>query len=396
MLSTGVSYVYDETGSVHIDPAGRARVSQPTTLFDGKTLTTDDTDLWDTLGTGSAVFSSNLMSMSVTAGQYEIRQSKIYTPYFSGKPQLVEMTFDTFQLQQGVIKRFGYFSSSATPPYNTAFDGWYVESDGVNNTYKLCVVNNGVFKLNLDWTQWDGYSSIKTYDWSDFTVAFVDFLWLGGAVLRLFLKLPTGGFLLCHTFNYAGTASGVFINNPQLPVRYEIRSTTGSGTFQAICSQVATEGSLSERGKALALYTPTTVTCNAIGTIYALLGVRKTAQFRNTSVRITAYNGAIAGATSDAGMLFLIKNPTLSTSLTWTANSKVAVGTVTAQTVTPNTGRVIAAISIVSSGVSADLAENALAELSISTNDTADEYILAYTPYTNNQSISASIAILEY
>jgi len=43
--------------SVSVDAGGRARVSQLTTLFDGKTLGAENPLLWDTQGTGTATYS---------------------------------------------------------------------------------------------------------------------------------------------------------------------------------------------------------------------------------------------------------------------------------------------------------------------------------------------------
>jgi len=54
------------------DAGGRTRVSQITTLLDGKTLGIDDTDLFENVGTGSASFANNKVNLSVTAGQYII------------------------------------------------------------------------------------------------------------------------------------------------------------------------------------------------------------------------------------------------------------------------------------------------------------------------------------
>ena len=215
----------------------------------GKTLNAEDTLLWDTAGTGTRTFAQACNTLTVSAGQYLVRQTRQYFPYFSGKPQPVEITFDGFQNVAGVVKRFGYFSSSAVAPYSANLDGWYIEADG--STYRLVVSRGGVKILDLPWTQWDNYAAIAGYDWSKFTVTYIDFLWLGGAVLRIFVKLPGAGFVLLHTFHYAGSAAGTFMLSPNQPVRYEIRSTSGAGSLRAICSQVATEGSIAENGESL-------------------------------------------------------------------------------------------------------------------------------------------------
>jgi len=183
-------------------------------------------------------------------------------PYFSGKSQEVEITFDNFGLQAGVIKRIGYFSTSAVAPYTATPDGFYLENDGT--TYRLVVWNNGVPILNLDWTLWIGYSKIQNYNWNNFTIIAFDYLWLGGSDLKFYIQLPSGTFELIHTYEHAGNATGTFTKSPNQPLRYEIRSTSGLGSVKAVCSQVSTEGSLEESGESIGLYNTTSITCKTI------------------------------------------------------------------------------------------------------------------------------------
>jgi hypothetical protein len=135
--------------------------------------------------------------MTVTSGQYLVRQAQYWCPYYSGKPQLIETTYINFQYETGVVKRAGYFSSSAVAPYTADFDGFYIESDGVNNTYRLVFVRNGTETHNVLWTAWDNYAAVASYDWSKFSVNEIDFLWLGGAAARLFMVINGVFTLLC-------------------------------------------------------------------------------------------------------------------------------------------------------------------------------------------------------
>jgi hypothetical protein len=377
--------------SVSVDAGGRARVSQLTTLFDGKTLGAENPLLWDTQGTGTATYSEAANTLTVAAGQYLVRQTRQYMPYFSGKPQVAEITFDGFANQPGVVKRFGYFSSSAVAPYDANFDGWYVEADG--STYRLVVMRGGVKMLDLPWTQWDAYSDISGYDWNDFTVTFTDFLWLGGAVLRFFLKNPDGGFTLAHTFDYAGSAQGTFMLSPNQPVRYEIRSTSGAGALKAICSQVATEGSISENGQSLGVYNDALLTANTVGTTYALLGVKKQTAYRDAPVRIDTIGAGIS--TSDAGVLLLLRNPTLSAPLVYSNTGRIQAAQATGQTVVAD-GRVVHAAPIVASGVSNPLANNSLSWLSSGIANDLDEWVLAYRVLTLNQTLVGTLNLVEY
>jgi len=380
-----IDRLYSDFGK---DAGGRTRVSQITTLLDGKLLGADDLSLFENVGTGTATYANNKVNLSVTAGQYMIRQSKRFNPYFSGKSQLIETTNDNFQFEAGIIKRIGYFSSNAVAPYASDFDGFFFESNGITNEFRFKMFRFGTSTLDLDLT-----AEIGDYDLENFSVEASDFLWLGGALARMFLKIGNG-FDLLNQFNYAGTAKDTFMLSPNQPIRYEIRSTTGTGSLRYICSQVATEGSINEGGKTLSLYNPVSVNCNSVGTIYALKSVRKQVAFRDTAVQILDISLGIT-ATSDAGILMLIVNPTLSGEMTYVNNSKIEESTNT-RTIAAGTGRVVCAVPVNGSGSTDIIKENFLSFLSQSITNTMDEYILAYMPTTNNQSVNAILTIKEY
>lgn len=374
------------------DAGGRLRTSQLTTLFDGKTLGADNPNTWNLAGDGTNTFSNNKNIMSVTSGQFLIRQSNSFCPYFSGKSQLVECTFDNFQPQANVVKRVGYFSSNETSPFNSSLDGFFLESTGTSIAFKI--YNNGTEILNLDWTLWSNYAEISTYDWSKFTIIMFDFLWLGGKDVRLFIETPDKSFVLAHTFHHAGNNVSTFIKSPNQPVRYEVRSTTGVGSMTAICSQVSSEGSFNENSEMISFYNTASISCNAIGTVYALKGIKKQTAFRDLSVRIHSF-GLVNTATTDAGILLLLHNPTLSAPLTYANSNRLQEATATNQTVS-NTGFVISAIPVSSSGVSLELTRNYMSYLHSDIGGTLDEYVVAYMPTTTNQAVNACVSVNIY
>lgn len=388
-----MTYIPDRKNQeFNTDAGGRTRVSQITTLFDGKTLGADDPFLWENVGTGTGTWANNKYSMSVTSGQYRIRRGRHVIPYFSGKSELIETTFDGFQTQANTTKRVGYFSSNAIAPYDTSLDGFFVENDGT--TIRLKAYRFGTETINVPWTSWDAYSEISGYDWSLFTIVVFDFLWLGGSELNVYLKDPiNGGFIRVHRHEWAGTGDDTFIGSPNHSVRYEMRSSTGTGSFRPICAQSSTEGSISEAGEKLSIINLSAITTNTVGTIYALKGLKKTATYRDTKVSITGISVANTG-TADAGILMLLLNPTLSAAITYTNNSRISEGTPTNQTVT-STGRVLLAVPATAIGTASQLDDNYLASVGMGIDNTSDELVLAYMPVTTNQSVYGIITVKE-
>lgn len=374
------------------DAGGRTRASTLTTLFDGKTLGADDSTIWENVGTGTATYSNNKVNMAVTSGQYIVRRSKRYFPYFSGKSQLIECTFDNFQIEANVTKRVGYFSSNAVAPYDTSLDGFSLFNDGT--TVRLQAHRFGTLTADVPFVNWDNYAALSSYDWSKFTVVVFDYLWLGGTELRVFVKTNTG-FVLAHTFKWASGNTDTFIGSPNHCIRYSVRSTTGSGSIRCICSAVATEGDIAQNVKGLGLFNATAITTNTVGVIYALKGVKKLAAFRDTAIAIESV-GTINTTGTDQGLIMLIANPTISAPLTYVTNGKISEGTATNQTITTGTGRVIYAEPAGTSGSASGLSNDYLAYIGMSIADVSEELVLAYMPVTANQSVHGVINVKEF
>lgn len=375
------------------DASSRTRVSQTTTQLDGKILGSDDTFLFENNGTGTATYANNKVNLSVTSGQFIIRQTKRYANYFSGKSQLVECTFDNFQTQTNVTKRIGYFSSNTVSPFNSTLDGFFVEDDGTTKT--LQIWRAGTQTASIAFTAMDNAAAITSQNWSNFNVIAFDFLWLGGAVLRFFVK-TANGFELIHTVNYAGTATDTFTLSPNQPLRYEVRSTTGVGSLRYICSQVASEGSINEFGKGLSIFNTTAIATNVVGTIYAIKSFRKQTAFRDTCSRVMQCSIIVSSA-NDTGILMLILNPTLSAAITYTNNSKIQEGTPTNQTITAGTGRVLFTSAITSASPSSGiLSDNQYNEPGITLANVQDQLVLAYMPTTANQTVNGILILEEY
>lgn len=391
----------DEIRASIVEPVGTVPVAQLTTLHDGKTLNRDYTQLWENVGTGTGSFSNNTYPMSVTAGQYQIKQTRRFMPYFSGKPQKIELTFDSFAPQDGVTKRVGYFSSSTAAPYSATLDGVWLESSG--GTIRLIAQNAGTETINLELSaaQWSGYANLGSYQtlatWDNFTVVEINFLWLGGAYIELKI-MTSSGWVRALQYIYAGRQAGVFIKSPNQPVRYEIRSSTGAGSLTYICSQVATSGSVDESFMSGGIQTGhTAFTLASVGTTYPVIGIRKGATYRDNPVLLRSFGLFISS--SDEGVWSLQVNPTLSGAASFTAVTDSAAekangnGTLTVST----PGYVIANGELTQGQIIPEsiLTRNYLAYLGGSITGTQDTVFLCFTPSTVNVSVRGSINYFE-
>jgi len=271
----------------------RKRVAQIVTLGDYKALHDYGSLYFDEIAAGGASASTYDVAnggytMAVAgAGEYVIRQTKQWHRYISGNTQIAEITFDNMANVSGVSKRVGYFNGETVAPYDT-YDGFYLEADGT--THNFCIAKGGTITkfAQADWNQdtfdGNGKSGI-TIDFTKFQVMVLDFLYLGGAGVRYGFVL-NGVVQWAHIYIHANTENGVFVESPQQPVRYEIRSTGGTSDLIAICSRIGSEGEASGRfGVTHAIDMEDNVaTLSATATKYAMIGVRLKAGRQNMAI----------------------------------------------------------------------------------------------------------------
>ena len=306
-----------------IDAGGRLRVSQLTTLLDIKQFNDNEPLFYDrvNIGTASQTYDKNLggVTMEVAANNdAAICQSKMFAPYFSGKGQFIEMTFSGFKHDTDVIKRAGYFSSNILSPYDSNKDGIWFESDGEN--YRYIIQKNGVELFN----------EIDTsgIDFSKFNVLAIQFLYLGGTSVK-FGFVVEGLIQWTAQYDHAGNIESTFLESPDEPIRYEIRSLGGSGSFDQICAQVASEGSIDEIGVSRAFFVED-FQANSAGTNYATLAYRLKSAYRN--IRVDNNDLNILIETNDDLQWFLCLNPTIAGTFTYTDQQDSAVQVATGDT----------------------------------------------------------------
>jgi hypothetical protein len=186
-------------------------------------------------------------------------------------------------------------------------------------------------------------------------------------------------------------------------LRYEIRSSTGSGSFRYICSQIATEGSFEEDGIVRAITTTTApITLATSGTVYPVIALRKQSLYRCVASRLLDFNLFVSSANDN--MLYTVQiNPTISgAGLTYSnvANSSMqsAIGNGTLTVTSP--GTIMASGFITQNSIMPTnlLENNFLAYMGGTLANVMDEYVLCATPLTGvtNVATFASMAYKEY
>lgn len=395
---------------ISLDASARVRTSEPQTLGDYKTLGADDLFLLEntTLNAGAGsttgVWANNKFYMEMIGaenGSYSIRRSRIYHNYFSGKPSQIEVTFENFHPQVNIIKRAGYFSSNATTPYASSYDGFWLESS--EGQVYLKVANMGTLVHSVPQTEWN-INTLKDHDWSKFNVIMFDFLWLGGAVLRVFVTTATG-FKHVHTYIHASIGSDVMIRSPNQPIRWEMRATGGAtGTFTPICAQYSTEGEKGTGGKPVVVRNNGTnfagVTAALVGTTYTLIAVRKNLAFRDKYIKYIDYNMLVT--TADQLEVTVIKNPTFGgTALSFGALAGTALDVATpvgalASTVTG--GRVIGVGNATQNALVPPPTsfDDYLSYLGSEINNTSDVIALCVTPLSAGVTLRGALRLREF
>jgi len=381
-----------------MDPAGRLRVGELTTLGDYKQTGFQRTLLLNTAGTGTAAWSASKLALSVAGNQYMVMQSNRVHPYFSGKPQLIEITNDRMQHEDGITKRWGYFSSSVVAPYTANLDGFWLETDG--DDFYIVSSRNGTETARVASQAWDNWVYINRYNWQFFSVIFFDFLWLGGAVLRMWVKTELG-FVLAHTINYAGTSEDVIILNPSQPLRVEIRGSAGAsgGQLRYVCAQVATEGAIDEAGQVFAVNTGTPeIALAAVDTTYPVIAVRKKAARVEAPVDILNVDAGI-GSANDRGVWSLQINPTLSAGLTYADVTNFSIQKANGNgVITVTSPGTIIASGPLATGITIPpgaFEQNFLTRLSQTIAGSMDEYVLCIGTQTGGINATGYITLKE-
>ena len=321
-----MSYIYSNemkyADSANLDAFGRLRVSQTTTLLDLKHLY-DKLPLFvdeERGGGGTSSWAEACVTMSTSAtNDFVVRQSIKAAPYQSGKSQIVEASFTNFATQSNVTKRVGYYTSGTSSSYGSGFDGFFLESNGTNNSISFQIWKGGTNIVTATSSSWlTAEYDAALIDWTKTQLMLVDFQWLGVGRMRFYMVVEgTPRLFYEHTgINNLGT---VYMNNPNKPIRYEIRqSGAGAGSFGMICAGVSMEGSINSLYRTLAINDFAERTLGVGGTNYAVLGIRLVGSPTQLGVSGMLDAVDVLQTSNDNYLVTIQKEPILSGTPSWT------------------------------------------------------------------------------
>lgn len=329
-----------------LDAFGRTRTSQPASIFDAKQIYDNQPLLFSefTSNGGSTMYvkakACTTLDGGIGATGRAVRQTKRYLNYQPGKSALILATFNMNGAMGNVKKRVGFFDDD---------NGIFLQADS-DGTVQLvrrtnvtgAAVDHVVAKSawNIDPLDSTGPSGV-TLDLTKVQILVIDYEWLGVGSVRVGFDI---GQAICyvHRFEAANVATTVYMQTPNLPVRWEVQNDgipAGPATMDAICCSVQSEGGVNP----LAVQRTASrgvVPASANTTLQSMFSIRLKAGYNRATV--FPLNGAVV--TTDTGADYygqLLLNPIFGTPLsTWTgvANSPVETSS---DVVTVSNGTVI-------------------------------------------------------
>ena len=403
-----MSFIYNNavkySDSPNLDAFGRLRTAAVQNLLDIKHVY-DKNPLQVnevTAGTATSVFNQEYarVRMSTSANNdLVIRQTKTHPIYQPGKSQLFEGSFSNFQLETNVIKRVGCFTSTSASTYNSVFDGFFLESNGVSNTISFQIWRSGTTIFTAATTSWvTNEFDPANLVWSNTQLITVDYQWLGVGRMRFGIAL-SGQTIYFTEHNCSNNESLVYMSSPNQPIRYEIRQVgAGSGSFDMICSQVSTEGALNGLYSTVGVIHSSTATLSTSGTKYPYIGYRLKQSYKSVT---SQYNSlSILNTSNDDYLVTIEYNPTLSATPTWTdiPNSPFQYSLGTGATTVTSPGHIMSSL-IGEAGTSAlttiKVDDNQI-RVGSNINGTLDEMWVCITPLGANATFLGTAEILYY
>lgn len=234
-----------DSGSV--DAFGRARVSEPFTVFDSTLRYTKRTDQWfeQTAGSGSVNYLINESSLELktttASGDTALRRTKRDLPYQPGKSLQIMQSFCGNTPITGLVQEVGYFDDE---------NGIMVRANGTTVQFVIrSYTNGGVVENVANQSSWN-IDTFPSLSFSKTNIFITDLEWLGVGRVRCGFVID-GEIKWCHEFNHANEETAVYMTTATLPLSYRIHNSTtiaSPATLKQICCTAMSEGGYEPTG----------------------------------------------------------------------------------------------------------------------------------------------------
>jgi hypothetical protein len=267
-----------------VDAFGRARVSQPFTLFESTHRYRDNGKISSSNSATGAVVAHNAnaglveCTLDTTSGSFVKRESSRVFSYQPGKSLLIMQSFVLAGAKANLRQRYGYFNEQ---------NGLFLQLDGTELSFiERSNVTGSVVETKIIQATWnvdkmDGTGpSREVLDISKAQIMFTDIEWLGLGTVRMGFIID-GEFIHCHSFHHANLIESTYITTATLPVRAEIENTgttSSNSILKIVCATVISEGGYELTGKPRTIG-QSPINANqynmpTVGTFYPIVAIR--------------------------------------------------------------------------------------------------------------------------
>jgi hypothetical protein len=249
------SLLRNVSSPTNIDAFGRLRVSEPFTLGDYTHAYGEETELLTKTSGANSSISFNILKaqaqlqVGTGASDFTVHQSRMYHHYMPGKSQVSLQSFNFSGVRSGTNKRVGLFDDRNGIYFMQSGDGslhMVLRNNISGNVNDEMIHRNN---WNTDTCNGSGFSQFNL-DPTKTQLFWSDYEWLGVGRVRVGF-VHEGAFVTAHQFYNSNLKDSVYMSNPNLPVRCEVRNysnTVGTDYMQQICATVFSEGGYTEAG----------------------------------------------------------------------------------------------------------------------------------------------------
>lgn len=243
-----------------VDAFGRARSSQPYTLFDSFHRYQDNGKISEKAVGGTSTHNLNAGLVECTidgiSGSHIYRESTKVFAYQPGKSLQILQTYIMSPHKTGLRQRYGYFDTT---------NGVFLEQTDAGicwverSTSTGTLTETRIYQSDWNYDKLDGAGvSRMTLDLTKAQIQFIDVEWLGLGSVRCGFVID-GKFILTHVFHHANFITSTYMATACLPIRAEIENVSATGsssTLKIVCSTVISEGGYQPTGRSFSIGHP--------------------------------------------------------------------------------------------------------------------------------------------